>query len=117
MPFRRVCPSSDLPDDRHRPWFLFQLEQIVDMEEELRSQGADATPEVMENRRLSPHRRPISRAKAYGFSDYQIAHLTGVRMPMVSPTTARMRHPAGIQAGGYLRGGIPGGDALLLFHL
>ncbi len=45
------------------PWFLHQLKQIVDMEREL------ATAPLDEDR--------LARAKAHGFSDAQLAHLTG----------------------------------------
>ena len=47
------------------PWFLHQLRQIVDIEEEIASMGPDISPELLE------------RAKRAGFSDFQIGHLTG----------------------------------------
>jgi carbamoyl-phosphate synthase large subunit len=62
------------------PWFLFQLEQIFRMEQDL-SQAAetDGRCSVSAEGRLSALTADqLTRAKAYGFSDYQIAHLTGV---------------------------------------
>jgi carbamoyl-phosphate synthase large subunit len=49
------------------PWFIEQLEQIVTLEREIRGGG---TP-------ISDER--LKQAKAWGFSDVQLAHLTGVK--------------------------------------
>jgi len=49
------------------PWFIQQLEQIVTLEREIRGGG---TP-------ISDER--LKQAKAWGFSDVQLAHLTGVK--------------------------------------
>ena len=61
------------------PWFLFQLQQLFRMEQELRVAGEiDPSNASRENGRplaLSPDQ--LQRAKAFGFSDAQIAHLTG----------------------------------------
>ncbi len=52
------------------PWFLHQVKQIVDVEKELREQGArilgDLTP---------PLDHPLRHAKEYGFSDRRLARL------------------------------------------
>jgi carbamoyl-phosphate synthase large subunit len=66
-------------DDIHRlsgidPWFLYQIKRIVDMEAELRivTQNAEERSgiEAMPDEQLQ-------KAKAWGFSDVQLAHLTG----------------------------------------
>ncbi|CAN2044403.1 carbamoyl phosphate synthetase subunit beta [Candidatus Magnetomoraceae bacterium gMMP-1] len=46
------------------PWFLYQLKQIVDMENKIENAGSKISPELLKE------------AKIYGFSDMQIAHLT-----------------------------------------
>jgi carbamoyl-phosphate synthase large subunit len=48
------------------PWFLFQLKQIVEMEKQLALAGPDMSREMLE------------KAKRWGFSDRQLAHLTGL---------------------------------------
>ncbi|MFO7838640.1 MAG: carbamoyl-phosphate synthase large subunit [Desulfosalsimonadaceae bacterium] len=48
------------------PWFLHQLGRIVETEREIAAQGPDPAPEL------------LLRAKCWGFSDAQIACLTGV---------------------------------------
>ncbi|MDJ0804532.1 MAG: carbamoyl-phosphate synthase large subunit, partial [Desulfobacterales bacterium] len=47
------------------PWFLYQIRQIVDLEGELAAAGAELDDRLLE------------KAKAFGFSDMQLAHLTG----------------------------------------
>ncbi len=47
------------------PWFLYQMRQIVDMEATLAAAGAGLGAEL------------LYKAKSWGFSDVQIAHLTG----------------------------------------
>ncbi|MGM0454060.1 MAG: carbamoyl-phosphate synthase large subunit [Thermodesulfobacteriota bacterium] len=47
------------------PWFLYQLRQIVDCEIEVRQTGADLSEDSLKT------------AKALGFSDYQLGHVTG----------------------------------------
>ena len=47
------------------PWFLHQIQQIVDCEQRLRGAAAELAYQ------------PLRRAKRMGFSDVQIAHLTG----------------------------------------
>jgi carbamoyl-phosphate synthase large subunit len=80
------------------PWFLYQLRQLVEMEQAIASGDLD------DDR--------LARAKSWGFSDIQIAHLTG-QPPAAGPHGAQ----TGLQAGGYLCGGIQGGHALLLLDL
>ncbi len=48
------------------PWFLFQLQQIVDMERAIRESGAGLSREL------------LGKAKGFGFSDFQIGFLSGV---------------------------------------
>jgi carbamoyl-phosphate synthase large subunit len=52
------------------PWFLHQVKQIVDLEKELRDQGA----RILNDRSLSLD-HPLRRAKEYGFSDRRLAKL------------------------------------------
>ncbi len=63
------------------PWFVEQIEQIVHLEQALSVEG----PELSDRR--------IRRAKSWGFSDVQIAHLTGKTAKEVS----RRRKQAGIR--------------------
>ncbi|MEK7274428.1 MAG: carbamoyl-phosphate synthase large subunit, partial [Candidatus Desantisbacteria bacterium] len=44
-------------------WFLYNIKQIVDMEQEIKAQGSGISAET------------IKKAKQYGFSDRQLAHL------------------------------------------
>jgi carbamoyl-phosphate synthase large subunit len=63
------------------PWFLHQLKQLVDLEQELGRSGPNLSP------------RLLSRAKAWGFSDFQIGHLTGTEEKAVQ----RLRKEQGIR--------------------
>ncbi|NVL92582.1 MAG: carbamoyl-phosphate synthase large subunit, partial [Desulfobacterales bacterium] len=45
------------------PWFLYQIEQIVKLEEEIVTTGPSLSPEL------------IRKSKTFGFSDVQLAHL------------------------------------------
>jgi carbamoyl-phosphate synthase large subunit len=47
------------------PWFLHQLRQIVEVEQTIAAQGSDLDDDLLE------------KAKAWGFSDIQLGHLTG----------------------------------------
>ncbi len=47
------------------PWFLFQIQQILDMEAALKQSGPEIDIDL------------LRRSKSFGFSDYQIAHLYG----------------------------------------
>ncbi len=67
------------------PWFLYQFEQILDMESQLtqspleRGRGVDCacdTPLTPLERGM-PDPELLRRAKSFGFSDIQIAHLVG----------------------------------------
>lgn len=54
------------------PWFLYQIKQIVDLEQEI------ASTLKLQNSKMSGIQRSIlQKAKSYGFSDIQIACLTG----------------------------------------
>ncbi|MEN8243662.1 MAG: carbamoyl-phosphate synthase large subunit [Thermodesulfobacteriota bacterium] len=64
------------------PWFLYQLRQIVEMEQQLGQDAGliqelirDAAPGESEDH---PGYELLERAKSWGFSDVQIAHLCGV---------------------------------------
>ena len=77
------------------PWFLFQLSQIFSMEQDLIQAGQTA------GRRVATTDEPIfdldadllARAKAFGFSDAQIAHLTG----SIEKAVERFRKKMGIR--------------------
>jgi carbamoyl-phosphate synthase large subunit len=47
------------------PWFLHQIKQIVELEQRIRSAGTDLSETL------------LKKAKSWGFSDVQLAHLTG----------------------------------------
>ncbi|RPJ15916.1 MAG: carbamoyl-phosphate synthase large subunit, partial [Desulfobacteraceae bacterium] len=53
------------------PWFLNQLRQIIELEKEIAEAGGDLPKEL------------LHKAKSFGFSDIQIAHLTGSKEDMV----------------------------------
>ena len=48
------------------PWFLYQIAQIVELEERIIGTGSPSPPEL------------IKRSKTFGFSDVQIAHILGI---------------------------------------
>ncbi|GBC63076.1 hypothetical protein DENIS_4065 [Desulfonema ishimotonii] len=52
------------------PWFLYQIRQIIELEQEITG-GGDVCTEATLDESL------LRRAKAWGFSDIQLAHLTG----------------------------------------
>ncbi|CAB5090549.1 Carbamoyl-phosphate synthase large chain (EC [Olavius algarvensis associated proteobacterium Delta 3] len=47
------------------PWFLYHIRQIIEMAGRIRNAGGNLDPEL------------LRRAKSWGFSDIQLAHLTG----------------------------------------
>ena len=64
------------------PWFIYQLKQIVEMEQRLEQEAEviqaltrDPVPEEPEDH---PGYALLNRAKSWGFSDVQLAHLCGV---------------------------------------
>jgi len=61
------------------PWFIFQLKQIVEMEERLEQAAESIQALIREPLHRNPEKLPgyelFSRAKAWGFSDVQLAHL------------------------------------------
>ena len=60
------------------PWFLFQLNQIFEMEKDLARIGLTADQCTPPDDRLHALTAdPLRRAKEYGFSDVQLAFLTG----------------------------------------
>jgi carbamoyl-phosphate synthase large subunit len=56
------------------PWFLHQIKQIVEMEQHIKLAGTDL-PETL-----------FKKAKSWGFSDVQLAHLTGSTEEAVEKT-------------------------------
>jgi carbamoyl-phosphate synthase large subunit len=52
------------------PWFLHQIKQITDMEQEIRDEGASILSDTS-----SSIDHPLRRAKEYGFSDRRLARL------------------------------------------
>ena len=70
------------------PWFLFQLEQIFRMEQDLiqaaETAGRSGTPAA--DRLFPLTADQLTRAKAFGFSDVQIAHLIGSTEKVVERT-------------------------------
>jgi carbamoyl-phosphate synthase large subunit len=65
-------------------WFLYNIQQIVDMEDRVKSQrGDNLNPEI------------IKKAKEYGFSDRQLAYLLGINNEL---TIRKIREEYGITA-------------------
>jgi carbamoyl-phosphate synthase large subunit len=61
-------PASDVVEwSKIDPWFIQQIEEIVDFEKRIKSAAADPLDADL-----------LLEAKRYGFSDFQIAHLRGV---------------------------------------
>ncbi len=61
------------------PWFLHQLKQIVDMEEDLRRLGQACPPRSADGIILAGiDDDELWRVKSWGFSDIQLAHLLGL---------------------------------------
>ncbi|MFO7666587.1 MAG: carbamoyl-phosphate synthase large subunit [Desulfobacterales bacterium] len=56
------------------PWFLYQIKQIVDLEQIIANAGKDLSEEL------------LYQAKSFGFSDIQIAHLVGSTETAVKQT-------------------------------
>jgi carbamoyl-phosphate synthase large subunit len=63
------------------PWFLYQVKQMVEFEERIKTMDKGLSAEV------------LKKAKAWGFSDVQIAYLTGLH----EDTIAQFRKVQGIQ--------------------
>ena len=88
------------------PWFLREIEEIVVLEGRLRSFPVDRLPEEL-----------LEKAKRAGFADNQIAvFCSGTEAEVAARREAPGPAPR-LQAGGHLRRGVPGGDALPLRHL
>ncbi|MCF6248919.1 MAG: carbamoyl-phosphate synthase large subunit [Desulfobacula sp.] len=56
------------------PWFLYQMKQIVDLEKQIKLAGKDLPRDLFE------------KAKKYGFSDRQLAFLTGLTEKQIERT-------------------------------
>jgi len=79
------------------PWFLYNISEITDLEKEIRSYGAKVRDLELWKIQI-PHqlRLPellLRKAKEFGFSDLQLAHLLGVD----ETTLRKMRKEKGIQ--------------------
>jgi len=57
------------------PWFIHQLRQIVELEKEVEGQGSGVRGQPLTSDRLPL--TLLKKAKAWGFSDIQIGHMTG----------------------------------------
>ena len=89
------------------PWFLDNLYEIVEMEDELRKIGSlSAASDSM-----------LRTAKQFGFSDRQLATIWGTTEMDVRSVRKRRGIVRDIQVGRYLRGRIRGLHALLLLHV
>ena len=60
------------------PWFLYQIKQIVDLEQRIRSLGTHLSESL------------LRKAKSWGFSDIQIAYLTDSTENKISRTRKRL---------------------------
>ncbi len=90
------------------PWFLFNIQEIIDLEKEIRSYGSKVTElELWKKiRTVNPLNLPeplLRKAKEFGFSDKQLGHLLGFD----EATVRNMRKEKGIhphlQIGRYVR--------------
>ena len=61
------------------PWFIYQLQQIVELEEKISSNHKVQSSKTSDLEHHEPNIRPslLKKAKSWGFSDIQLAHLTG----------------------------------------
>ena len=84
-------------------WFIDKIAILVEMERRLQSEPL--TKEL------------LAEAKRIEFPDKVIGQLTGKNRTGDQNAAERIRNSRGVQDGGYLRGGIRGGDSLLLFLL
>ncbi len=77
------------------PWFLYQLRQILEIEKQLEDTKNPSTGRTEEDDELTPSvpLDLLKRAKSFGFSDHQIAHLTGNTLKSI----ADFRKTAGIR--------------------
>ncbi len=94
------------------PWFLHQIKQIIDMEKEIREQGARV---LLRQDRFSRPSAPA--AKEYGFSDRRLAKLLTTTEDAVRKTRDGTRHHAGVQDRGHLRSRVRGAYAVSVFYL
>ena len=73
------------------PWFLVQIEELVNIERELSGQGLEA----LDGERLRFLKRK-------GFADRRIAELVDSSEAEIRRPASRCRHPPGVQTGRYL---------------
>ena len=90
------------------PWFLENLQEIVEMEERLRGGRQPAAVSTT----------PLLRqAKQFGFSDRQLAVICNTTEMDVRAGSQAPRHRGHVQGGRHLRRRVRGLYALLLFDL
>ncbi len=98
----------DSRSDRHRPWFLRNIRDLVAVEDEIRQVArlADASGDL------------IRKAKRNGFSDRQLRHPGGTPPKWKSASERKRRGiVATFKSGRHLRGRVRGLHALLLLDL
>ena len=104
------------------PWFLSNIQEIVDLEKEIQSYGTkvrdlELWKRIQQPDTLKLQESLLRKAKEFGFSDFQLGYLLGL-----DETTIRnLRKEKGIlpdlQRGRYLRSRIRGLYSLLLLDL
>ncbi len=78
------------------PWFLYQLKEINDMQLELEKHPMESIPTEV-----------LREAKRMGFSDGRLAQCVAAgRAGESSASAQEARRAAGLQARGYVRGGV-----------
>ena len=87
------------------PWFLGEIEAIIDVEESVRASG------------LPKDAPGLRRLKSMGFSDARLAKLTGMKEKEVRSMRAAARRAACLQAHRHLCGRVRGADALHVLDL
>jgi len=79
------------------PWFLHNMSEMIDLEKEIRSYGAKVRDlelwKIQVPHQLRLPEQLLRKAKAYGFSDLQLAYLLGVD----ENTLRRLRKEKGIR--------------------
>ena len=82
-----------------------------------RSQTIIRTEERVRANGLPTDAKGLRQLKSMGFSDARLARLTGQKEAAVRAASPCARYPPLLQAHRHLRRGIPGADALHVFHL
>jgi len=71
------------------PWFLHQLREIFEMERDLRQYALPGSESTGSGKRLTLTTTLLKRAKQFGFSDAQLAHI--LKTDLITMTAARKR--------------------------